>query len=500
MKGLDLAAALTGPVQGRGTQQGTHSRSEAGGPDAGSFDAVLSDLHNVRPEKTPDADPTVRDAPADAKQDPSDVSTKNAAAFAGNAQLAAGIAGKHTQATQQGELTAAPGLPVTSDPELSSALSAAAAGATPGPDPRLAVPVAIPGGITPAAVAAPAASPPPVSGQVPGLQPGNTGTALAGTAMRAGAQQAIPGDGPTAEATTGPHAPTVAHAPLTTPAKGFQVAAPAAAEATATAVPGNAVPGIAPPQGVAAATAVASPPATPAPAVTPVLPATVMAASGSAAAVAAVGPAEGTAVRTDAAGPADALAAAGAAAAAAPASQPGTAPAAAPVPQPAAPAPSQPAAALQPQVAKPLFTLAGASHGQHIMTLQVTPADLGPMTVRAHIDAAGVRIELFAPGDAGREAIRGILPELRKELADAGFGASLDVSDHGGPGTAARDGADQDAAGRDGAGRDGGAGPGSRNGPGGPRPGHRWDALADAGTLRNDRILNGAQPTLDILV
>ena len=72
------------------------------------------------------------------------------------------------------------------------------------------------------------------------------------------------------------------------------------------------------------------------------------------------------------------------------------------------------------------------------MTLQVTPEDLGPMTVRAHIDAAGVRIELFAPGDAGREAIRGVLPELRKELADAGFGASLDVSEHTGPGNTAR--------------------------------------------------------------
>ena len=81
------------------------------------------------------------------------------------------------------------------------------------------------------------------------------------------------------------------------------------------------------------------------------------------------------------------------------------------------------------------------------MTLQVTPEDLGPMTVRAQIDAAGVRIELFAPGDAGREAIRGILPELRKELADAGFGASLDVSEHSGPGSAARDGTGQDGTG-----------------------------------------------------
>jgi flagellar hook-length control protein FliK len=133
------------------------------------------------------------------------------------------------------------------------------------------------------------------------------------------------------------------------------------------------------------------------------------------------------------------------------------------------------------------------------MTLKVSPEDLGPMTVRAHIDAAGVRIELFAPGDAGREAIRGILPELRKELADAGFGASLDVSDHSGPGTTPRDGTGQDAAGQNGTGRDNGSGPGNRNGAAEPRTGHRWDALADAAALHNARILHGPQTTLDIL-
>ncbi|MET3809245.1 flagellar hook-length control protein FliK [Arthrobacter sp. UYEF3] len=174
-------------------------------------------------------------------------------------------------------------------------------------------------------------------------------------------------------------------------------------------------------------------------------------------------------------------------------------------PQATAPAP-QPA--LQPQLAKPLFTLAGAPHGQHIMTLKVTPEDLGPLTVRAHIDGAGVRIELFAPGDTGREALRGILPELRKELANSGFGASLDVSDHNGPPGRGQDrgqdpGQDpgQDT-GRDGfqAGSGAGSGSDSRSGPGAPRPGHRWDALADEASLRTARILNGPSTTLDILV
>jgi flagellar hook-length control protein FliK len=133
------------------------------------------------------------------------------------------------------------------------------------------------------------------------------------------------------------------------------------------------------------------------------------------------------------------------------------------------------------------------------MTLQVTPEDLGPLTVRAQIDATGVRIELFAPGDVGREAIRGILPELRKELADSGFGASVDVSDRSGPG-----GTSQDSAGRD-AGQDGSRGSRGGSSPGGgvpgeQRSGHRWDALADDAAVRNARILNGPQTTLDILV
>ena len=187
-------------------------------------------------------------------------------------------------------------------------------------------------------------------------------------------------------------------------------------------------------------------------------------------------------------------------------------PAAQPASQSASQSASQPApqtsAPLQPQLAKPLFTLVGAPHGQHIMTLKVSPDDLGPLTVRAQIDAAGVRIELFAPGEAGREAVRGILPELRRELHDAGFGARLDLSDRSGPmglgqnggQNGAQNGTGQDRAGAGGqlaAGRDpggNGSGPGGRNGPAEPRPGHRWDALADDQAIRTARILNGPRP------
>ncbi|MFJ4170085.1 flagellar hook-length control protein FliK [Paenarthrobacter sp. NPDC089714] len=82
------------------------------------------------------------------------------------------------------------------------------------------------------------------------------------------------------------------------------------------------------------------------------------------------------------------------------------------------------------QLAQPLFALASAKPGEHVMTLRVSPEDLGPLTVRAHIDHAGVRIELFATGDAGREAVRHVLPELRRGLEDAGASLNLSSQDH----------------------------------------------------------------------
>ncbi len=189
-------------------------------------------------------------------------------------------------------------------------------------------------------------------------------------------------------------------------------------------------------------------------------------------------------------------------AAAAPVSQAPATPGPATVPQPAPQTSAGTAAALRPQLAAPLFTLVDAPHGEHVMTLTVSPEDLGPVTVRAHIDATGVRIELFSAGDAGREAVRSILPELRKELTDAGFGASLQLSDRDGPGSSRQDANDAGAARQNGTGKDpgrDGSDPGGRPGSGGARAGHRWDDLADATALRAAGILNGPQTTLDIL-
>jgi flagellar hook-length control protein FliK len=87
-----------------------------------------------------------------------------------------------------------------------------------------------------------------------------------------------------------------------------------------------------------------------------------------------------------------------------------------------------------PQLAKPLIVLAAAAPGEHVITVSVTPDNLGPVTVRAHVGADGMRIEMFAPNDAGRDALRTIMADLRRDLASAGQGgASLDLSSQNQP-------------------------------------------------------------------
>jgi flagellar hook-length control protein FliK len=80
------------------------------------------------------------------------------------------------------------------------------------------------------------------------------------------------------------------------------------------------------------------------------------------------------------------------------------------------------------QVVTPVINLARAPHGDHVVTVTVTPENLGPVTVRAHVGPDGVRVELFAPLDVGRDALRAILPDLRRDLAATGLQAQLDVS------------------------------------------------------------------------
>ncbi|MCV0336158.1 flagellar hook-length control protein FliK [Microbacterium sp.] len=107
----------------------------------------------------------------------------------------------------------------------------------------------------------------------------------------------------------------------------------------------------------------------------------------------------------------------------------GTTPAPAPVTSVAAPV-AVPTArpALLPQIAAPVVSLAQAPDGDHSLTLTVSPENLGPVTVRAHISGGAIHIELHAPNDLGREALRAILIDLRRDLAAAAPHASLLLS------------------------------------------------------------------------
>jgi flagellar hook-length control protein FliK len=80
------------------------------------------------------------------------------------------------------------------------------------------------------------------------------------------------------------------------------------------------------------------------------------------------------------------------------------------------------------QIFKPIFSLSSAQPGEHVLTISVTPNNLGPVTVRAHVTGEGIRLELFAPTDLARDALRGILPDLRRDLAGSGLNAELDLS------------------------------------------------------------------------
>lgn len=59
------------------------------------------------------------------------------------------------------------------------------------------------------------------------------------------------------------------------------------------------------------------------------------------------------------------------------------------------------------------------------MTINVVPEALGPVTVRAQLSADGIRIEMFPASDAGREGLRHILGDLRRDLAAGGLTASV---------------------------------------------------------------------------
>ena len=66
--------------------------------------------------------------------------------------------------------------------------------------------------------------------------------------------------------------------------------------------------------------------------------------------------------------------------------------------------------------------------GVHRLTVNLHPADLGPVQVVAEIRNGDINVQLTGSTDAGTEAIRNALDDLRRELEDSGFGnTTLDL-------------------------------------------------------------------------
>jgi flagellar hook-length control protein FliK len=161
----------------------------------------------------------------------------------------------------------------------------------------------------------------------------------------------------------------------------------------------------------------------------------------------------------------------------------------------AAPSSPQPQT-LDAQLARPVFTLAAAGRGEHVMTVHVTPDNLGPVTVRAHVGVDGVRVELFAPNDAGRDALRAILPDLRRDLSSTGLTGTLDLSSQNQPSQQQQAAADGRAFGQQGDGR---AAADGRNTGDGRSPSSRAEADRTADRLPLPAP-DGAIHSIDLIV
>ncbi|GAA1498220.1 flagellar hook-length control protein FliK [Paeniglutamicibacter kerguelensis] len=88
------------------------------------------------------------------------------------------------------------------------------------------------------------------------------------------------------------------------------------------------------------------------------------------------------------------------------------------------------------QLLGPISALAAGPHGERTLSVNIAPEALGPVTVKAHLGHEGMRVELTAPTEAGREALRAMLPELRRDLAATGAG-TVSIGTATDPGTGA---------------------------------------------------------------
>ncbi len=73
------------------------------------------------------------------------------------------------------------------------------------------------------------------------------------------------------------------------------------------------------------------------------------------------------------------------------------------------------------QLGARLRSLTGLAAGRHVLSVPLDPEHLGPVRVVAHISADMVRVDLVGAGAASRDALRGALGDLRRDLASAGL-------------------------------------------------------------------------------
>jgi flagellar hook-length control protein FliK len=95
-------------------------------------------------------------------------------------------------------------------------------------------------------------------------------------------------------------------------------------------------------------------------------------------------------------------------------------------------APNQSPAVPQPpvaaQVAVVLTPLRKGPDGVHRMTIQLSPGDLGPVSIVAEVRDGAIAVQLAGGSEAARAALQAALPDLRQDLRDAGFAqCSLDL-------------------------------------------------------------------------
>lgn len=366
-----VAAASTRPV-GRGR--------DAAGPDGPAFDDVLQG--------------EVRDGAHDGVRDRESVRDRGEARDRDVVRdrddvRAAGAA------RDEGATTSTDGRPDASAGTPSSEAETAAAAATTAEVPSATVLA----GMTPtwfAAAVAPEATVPPA----------DAGTALPGEPGATAPATTVPVTTPAAPTlATSTAAPVVTGAPAPTTVADDATATPAGGDRPATDTASATAPATAP-QATASSAASPSTPAAGAPtADRPLVPVAPVAPVASADAVAALSGA-GMPV----------------AAVAAPAPAAPTAPA-----PPAAPVPAPADVPLAEQLGARLTSLRGLGEGRHVLSLTVTPETFGPVRVVAHIAPDAVRIELVGATDQAREALRGALGDLRRDLAAAGLQADLDL-------------------------------------------------------------------------